>query len=84
MLDCNSPVTPADTRAKIEKDTSGDAVDSTMFRQLIGSLRYLCQTRPDINYAVGYVSRFMSKPLKPHLLDTTKLRVGSGIVRTGA
>jgi hypothetical protein len=84
MLDCNSSVTPADTRAKIEEDASGDAVDSTMFRQLIGSLRYLCQTRPDISYAVGYVSRFMSKPLKPHLLDTTKLRVGSGIVRTGA
>ncbi|WJX39045.1 hypothetical protein P8452_26635 [Trifolium repens] len=73
MLDCNSSVTPADTRAKIEEDTSGDAVDSTMFRQLIGSLRYLCQTRPDISYAVGYVSRFMSKPLKSHLLTAKRI-----------
>ncbi|WJX17846.1 hypothetical protein P8452_07710 [Trifolium repens] len=73
MLDCNSSVTPADTRAKIEEDTSSDAVDSTMFRQLIGSLRYLCQTRPDISYAVGYVSRFMSKPLKCHLLAAKRI-----------
>jgi hypothetical protein len=73
MLDCNSSVTPADTRVKIEEDLSGDEVDSTMFRQLIGSLRYLCQTRPNISYALGYVSRFMSKPLKPHLLTAKRI-----------
>ncbi|MCI37428.1 hypothetical protein A2U01_0058652, partial [Trifolium medium] len=54
MLDCNSSVTPADTRLKLEVDESSETVDSTMFRQLIGSLRYFCQTRSDISYAVGY------------------------------
>jgi hypothetical protein len=84
MLDCISSVTPADTRAKIEEDASGDAVDSTMFRQLIGSLRYLCQTRPDISYAVGYVSRFMSKPLKYHLLAAKRiLRYINGTIHYG-
>jgi hypothetical protein len=84
MLDCNSSVTPADTRAKIEEDTGSDAVDSTMFRQLIGSLRYLCQTRPDISYAVGYVSRFMSKPLKCHLLAAKRiLRYINGTIHYG-
>jgi hypothetical protein len=84
MLDCNSSVTPADTRAKIEEDASSDAVDSTMFRQLIGSLRYLCQTRPDISYAVGYVSRFMSKPLKCHLLAAKRiLRYINGTIHYG-
>ena len=84
MLDCNSSVTPADTRAKIEEDTGSDAVDSTIFRQLIGSLRYLCQTRPDISYAVGYVSRFMSKPLKCHLLAAKRiLRYINGTIHYG-
>ncbi|GAU46952.1 hypothetical protein TSUD_281870 [Trifolium subterraneum] len=73
MLDCNSSVTLADTRLKLEVEENSDTVDSTMFRQLIGSLRYLCQTRPDISYAVGYVSRFMSKPLKPHLLAAKRI-----------
>ncbi|GAU38979.1 hypothetical protein TSUD_378550 [Trifolium subterraneum] len=38
MLDCNSSVTAADTRLKLEVEESSDTVDSTMFRQLIGSL----------------------------------------------
>jgi hypothetical protein len=45
---------------KLEEDGSGGNMDPTMFRQLIGSLRYLCQSRSDINYAVGYVRRFMN------------------------
>ncbi|GAU22332.1 hypothetical protein TSUD_106600 [Trifolium subterraneum] len=73
MLDCNSAVIPADTRLKLEVDGSSETVDSTMFRQLLGSLRYLCQTRPDISYAVGYVIRFMSKPLKSHFLAAKRI-----------
>ncbi|GAU49921.1 hypothetical protein TSUD_180390 [Trifolium subterraneum] len=84
MLDCNSAVIPADTRLKLEVDGSSETVDSTMFRQLIGSLRYLCQTRSDISYAVGYVSRFMSKPLKSHLLATKRiLRYINGTIHYG-
>lgn len=37
-------------------------VEATIFKQLVGSLRYLCNTRPDICYAVGMVSRLMNKP----------------------
>ncbi|GAU17358.1 hypothetical protein TSUD_232340 [Trifolium subterraneum] len=84
MLDCNSAVIPADTRLKLEVNGSSETVDSTMFRQLIGSLRYLCQTRPDISYAVCYVSRFMSKPLKSHLLAAKRiLRYINGTIHYG-
>ncbi|KAA0061434.1 putative mitochondrial protein [Cucumis melo var. makuwa] len=44
-----------------------DLADPTMYRQLVGSLIYLTLTRPDISYSVGVVSRYMSKPKKPHL-----------------
>ncbi|GAU38713.1 hypothetical protein TSUD_396410 [Trifolium subterraneum] len=84
MIDCNSSVTPADTRLKLEVEERSDIVDSTMFRQLIGSLRYLCQTRPDTSYVVSYVSRFMSKPLKPHLLASKRiLRYINGTIHYG-
>lgn len=43
-----------------------EVVDATKYRCLIGSLRYLVNTRPDIVYAVGVLSRFMEAPGKEH------------------
>ena len=36
--------------------------DPTSYHQLIGSLMYLVNTRPDINFAVKSLSRFMVDP----------------------
>ncbi|XP_050876343.1 secreted RxLR effector protein 161-like [Lathyrus oleraceus] len=66
LLNCKVVVTPTDTNHKLDFDFDGDDVDSTTFKQLVGSLRYLCNTRPDICYVVGMVSRFMSKPKWSH------------------
>jgi hypothetical protein len=37
-------------------------IDPHLYRQLIGSLMYLVNTRPDIYYAVNVLSQFMSEP----------------------
>jgi hypothetical protein len=42
-------------------------VDASKYRSLVGSLRYLTCTRPDITYSVGIVSRFMEEPNHSHL-----------------
>ncbi|KAM3197870.1 hypothetical protein ACQJBY_073132 [Aegilops geniculata] len=52
-------------RLKVVKNT-GEAVDATRYRSIIGSLRYLVNTRPDIAYVVGVASRFMEAPGKQH------------------
>ena len=39
-----------------------EKVDSIMFKSLVGSLRYLTCTRPDILFAVGIMSCFMENP----------------------
>ncbi|XP_060180155.1 secreted RxLR effector protein 161-like [Lycium barbarum] len=44
-----------------------DLEDVTMYRQLVGSLIYLTQTRPDISFAVGVISRYMHNPKKHHI-----------------
>ncbi|KAK1408324.1 hypothetical protein QVD17_39996 [Tagetes erecta] len=37
------------------------------YQQLLGKLIYLSHTRPDISYAVQYLSQFMHKPTQAHL-----------------
>lgn len=46
MLECDLVITPAHTNMRSEESNAGegDKVDVTMFRQLVRSLRYLCQS----------------------------------------
>lgn len=64
MMDCKSMSTPMETNLHKLKEaaTSSDLVDPTMYRQLIGSLMYLVNTRPEICYAVSALSKFMCEP----------------------
>lgn len=50
----------------MDKDEEGTLVDATEYRRIVGSLRYLTYTRPDIAYVVGVVSRFMENPTVKH------------------
>ncbi|KAF7132073.1 hypothetical protein RHSIM_Rhsim09G0034600 [Rhododendron simsii] len=43
-----------------------EEVDSTLFKSLVGSLRYLTCTRPDILFGVGLISRYMEAPTMTH------------------
>eukprot|EP00253_Pinus_taeda_P027767 PITA_27767 len=47
-----------------EDATSTKVVDATIYRQLVGSLMYLVNTRPNICYAVNQLSQAMVKPTK--------------------
>ena len=61
-------------------------VDATLYRSIIGGLRYLVHMRPDIIFVVGYVSRFMQDPREVHwatvkrLLRYVKGTVDQGII----
>jgi hypothetical protein len=48
-------------------------VDATAYRSIVGSLRYLVNTRPDIAFVVGYVSHFLEEPLEDHLVAVKKI-----------
>jgi Reverse transcriptase (RNA-dependent DNA polymerase) len=67
MHDCNPIATPMELGAKLSKLEGGEVVDSNTYRSIIGSLRYLTCTRPDIAFAVGFVSRFMEDLRHSHL-----------------
>jgi hypothetical protein len=66
MRNCNPCETPMECRLKLSKLKDGEAVDPTAYRSVIGTLRYLINTRPDLAFAVGVVSRYMEAPGKEH------------------
>lgn len=84
MTDCNLCQSPMEPRLKLSKHTGTPEVDATLYRSLVGSLRYLVHTRPDIAFAVGYVSRYMEKPQQEHLAAVKHLlRYIAGTVNFG-
>jgi hypothetical protein len=64
---CNGCAVPMENRLKLSKRSSAPPVDATVYRSLIGSLRYLLNTRPDLSFSVGYLSRFMADPREDHM-----------------
>lgn len=62
MEACKSILTPVEGRLKLIKDGSSDLVDTTNFKRLLRSLRYLTTIGPDIIYGVSIVNKFMESP----------------------
>ena len=52
---------------KLSKHEDDEKVDLTLFKSLVGSLRYLTCTRSYILYGVGLVSHYMEAPTMSHL-----------------
>eukprot|EP00253_Pinus_taeda_P010084 PITA_10084 len=64
MHGCKPDDTPLPGGWRKEDATLGEEVDATVYRQSVGSLMYLVNTRPDICYAVNQLSQAMVKPTK--------------------
>ncbi|XP_039834699.1 secreted RxLR effector protein 161-like [Panicum virgatum] len=73
-------------KLKLSKDSTAPLADATNYRSIVGGLRYLTNTRPEIGFAVGYVSRFMAEPREDnlaavkHLLRYVAGTCGHGLV----
>ena len=55
-MDCKSMTTSMTTNLKLFGDTTFERVDATLCREMIGSLIYLTNTRPNICFAVNTLS----------------------------
>lgn len=67
MEDCNAVRNPMVPGGKVDLDENGERIDETFYKQIIGSLMYITTTRPDLQFAVSLLSRYMSKPTTLHL-----------------
>ena len=59
--------TPMTVNAKLTNNPSGESVDVTLYRSMIGWLLYLIASRLDIAFSVDVCSRFQSNPKVSHL-----------------
>ncbi|WVZ83182.1 LOW QUALITY PROTEIN: hypothetical protein U9M48_030353 [Paspalum notatum var. saurae] len=66
MEDCKSATTPIPLKAKLHPDPTGKKVDIKEYRSMIGSLLYLCASRPDIMFSVCLCARYQADPKESH------------------
>jgi hypothetical protein len=73
MDNCNKVCNPIVPGCKLIKDENGKASDSTLYKQMVGSLMYLLATRPDLAYSVCLVARFMDRPTEIHFAAVKRI-----------
>ena len=84
MLEYKVITTPMASNLKLLCDVSSEIVDAKMYRQMIGSLMYLTNTRPDICFAVNIVSQFLTDTKHVHLVAAKHvLRYLKGTIEYG-
>ena len=83
MMDCKAMTTPMASNMKLLSDASSESVDATMYHQMIGSLMYLTNTRPDIFFAVKILSHFLTDPRHAHLVAKHAVRYLKGTIECG-
>lgn len=68
----------------MKKNANEELVYATLYKHIIGPLRYLCNNIPDIFHSVSLVSRFIEKPRLCHLLAAKRiLKYIQGITNHG-
>jgi hypothetical protein len=70
---CKPTPSPFQSGVKVTATCTSPKVDSTIYHQLVGSLLYLNNTRLDISFDVGFVSRYMKKPHGSHWKETKRI-----------
>jgi hypothetical protein len=67
MKDAKPIKTPMGTNGHLDLDTRGKSVDQKVYRSMIGSLLYLCASRPNIMFSVCMCTRFQADHMEVHL-----------------
>lgn len=73
MKNFNHAINPIEIEIKLKKDSNDELVYGTLYKKIIGSLGYICNTRPDIYQNVNLVRRFMEEPRSCHLLASKRI-----------
>jgi hypothetical protein len=73
MKDAKPAKTPMGTDGHLDLNKGGKSVDQKAYRSMIGSLLYLCASRPNIMLSVCMCARFQSDPKECHLVVVKRI-----------
>jgi hypothetical protein len=73
MKDAKPIKNPMGTNGHLDLDTEGKSIDQKVYRSMIGSLLYLCASRPDIMLSVCMCARFQADPKEAHLTAVKRI-----------
>ncbi|XP_022042124.1 uncharacterized mitochondrial protein AtMg00810-like [Helianthus annuus] len=65
-FDASVTICPLPANLQLSHDTGPLYHDPLQHRRLVGKLNYLTHTRPDLAFAVQFLSQFMKEPRLPH------------------
>jgi hypothetical protein len=73
MKDTKPAKTPMGTDGHLDLNAGGKSVDQKIYQSMIGSLLYLCVSRPNIMVSVCMCARFQSNPKECHLVAVKRI-----------
>ena len=84
MMDCKALTTPMASKLNPLSDASSDSFDAMMYHEMIGSLMYLTNMKPDICFTMNTLIQFLTDLRSVHLIATKHmLKYLRGIVDYG-
>jgi len=73
MENCCPADNPVEYGTKITKEGERDFVNPTYYKSIMGCLRYLTCTKPDIIFGVSLINKYIEKPRSSHLKTTKRI-----------
>jgi hypothetical protein len=64
---------PMPSNGHLHLNEEGKSMDQKVYRSMIGSLLYLCASRPDIMLSVCICARFQAKPKECHIMAVKRI-----------
>jgi hypothetical protein len=73
MKDAKPANTLMGTDGQLDLNAGGKSIDQKVYRSIIGSLLYLCASRPNIMLSLCICARFQSDLKECHLVDVKRI-----------
>jgi hypothetical protein len=73
MVNAKPIHTPMPTNGHLDLNEKGKAIYTKVYRSMIGSLLYLCASRPNIMLSVCMYARFQANPKECHLVAVKRI-----------